>query len=89
MSNTIPLNSKVIGLYRDFLENPKKHGCNYKPLKEVFKETDKYIPQDKLYNKYLDYIKMGPFIKERGPLNDRNTNQRLYKVHHLDEGTGH
>ena len=36
--------------------------------------------------KYLDYIKMGPFIKERGPLNDRNTNQRLYKVHHLDEG---
>ena len=36
--------------------------------------------------KYLDYIKIGPFIKERGPLNDRNTNQRLYKVHHLDEG---
>lgn len=36
--------------------------------------------------KYLDYIKMGPFIKERGPLNDRNTNQRLYKIHHLNEG---
>lgn len=43
MRNTIPLNSKVIGLYRDFLENPKKHGFDYKPLKEVFKETDKYI----------------------------------------------
>ena len=41
----------------DFLENPEKHGCDYKPLKEVFKETDKYIPQDKLYKKYLDYIK--------------------------------
>ena len=36
--------------------------------------------------KYLDYIKIGPFIKERGPLNDRNTNQRLYKMHHLNEG---
>ena len=36
--------------------------------------------------KYLDYIKMGPFIKERGPLNDRNTSQRLYKIHHLNEG---
>ena len=41
MSNTIPLNSKVIGLYRDFLEHPEKNGCNYKPLKEVIKETDK------------------------------------------------
>ena len=57
MSNTIPLNSKVIDLYRDFLENPKKNGFQYKPLREVFKETDKYIPQDKLYKKYLDYIK--------------------------------
>ena len=55
MSNTIPLNPEVIGLYRDFLEHPEKHGFDYKPLKEVFKETDKYIPQDKLYKKYLDY----------------------------------
>lgn len=46
MSNTIPLNSKVIDLYRDFLENPKKNGFEYKPLREVFKETDKYIPDD-------------------------------------------
>lgn len=57
MSNTIPLNPEVINLYRHFLEHPEKHGCDYKPLKEVFKETDKYIPQDKLYKKYLDYIK--------------------------------
>ena len=57
MSNTIPLNSKVVDLYRDFLENPKKNGFEYKPLREVFKETDKYIPQDELYKKYLDYIK--------------------------------
>lgn len=59
MRNTIPLNSKVIGLYRDFLENPKKHGFDYKPLKEVFKETDKYIFRkiNSTRKKYLDYIK--------------------------------
>lgn len=27
----------------------------------------------------FDYIKIGPYIEERGPLNDRNTNQILYK----------
>ena len=29
--------------------------------------------------------KIGPFIKERGPLNNSNTNQRLYKIHHLNQ----
>ena len=32
----------------------------------------------------LDYIKLGPYIKEKGPLNNPNTNQRLYKLKHLD-----
>lgn len=27
----------------------------------------------------LDYIKTGPYIEERGPLNKETTNQRLYK----------
>lgn len=27
----------------------------------------------------FDYIKVGPYIEERGPLNDPNTNQRLYQ----------
>ncbi len=27
----------------------------------------------------FDYIKTGPYIPERGPLNDPNTNQRLYR----------
>ena len=30
--------------------------------------------------KYLDYVKTGPYIKERGPLNSRTTNQKFYKV---------
>ena len=37
--------------------------------------------------KYLDYIKIGPYIKDRGPLNSRNTNQKMYKIHRTDEGS--
>ena len=32
------------------------------------------------YGRYFDYIKVGPYIKERGPLNSPTTNQRLYKL---------
>lgn len=28
----------------------------------------------------FDYIKLGPYIKEKGPLNSRTTNQRMYKI---------
>lgn len=28
----------------------------------------------------FDYIKIGPYIKELGPLNKRTTNQRFYKI---------
>lgn len=30
--------------------------------------------------KNFDYIKLGPYIEERGPLNNPNTNQRFYKI---------
>lgn len=59
MSNAIPLNPEShwsLYIYRDFLENPKKHGFHYKPLKEVFKETDKYIPQDKLSTRNISFL---------------------------------
>lgn len=32
------------------------------------------------YNSYFHYIKVGPYIPERGPLNDENTNQRMYEI---------
>jgi anaerobic ribonucleoside-triphosphate reductase activating protein len=32
------------------------------------------------YGKHFDYIKVGPYIKELGPLNSRTTNQRLYQI---------
>ena len=34
----------------------------------------------------FDYVKIGPYIPEKGPLNNPGTNQRLYKV--TKEGTG-
>lgn len=32
----------------------------------------------------FDYVKVGPYIPEKGPLNSPTTNQRLYKVEHRD-----
>lgn len=34
--------------------------------------------EDELYD-IFDYVKLGPYKKEYGPLNERTTNQRLYK----------
>ena len=35
---------------------------------------------EKEYDAYFDYIKVGPFIPAKGPLNKETTNQRLYKI---------
>ena len=40
-------------------------------------ELDKYINP-----KWFDYIKLGPYIEEKGSLNNPNTNQKMYKVEH-------
>lgn len=38
---------------------------------------------DKSINpKWFDYIKLGPYIEEKGPLDNPNTNQKMYKVEH-------
>ena len=34
--------------------------------------------EDQLYD-IFDYVKIGPYKKEYGPLNEKTTNQRLYK----------
>ena len=31
--------------------------------------------------KWFNFIKLGPYIEELGPLNSKTTNQRFYKVH--------
>ena len=39
--------------------------------------------------KWFNYVKLGPYIEELGPLNSKTTNQRMYKVayNHYDDGT--
>lgn len=45
------------------------------------------IPKDKRgILQYLDYVKVGRFDPELGPLNDPNTNQRLYILEHQGDG---
>lgn len=34
----------------------------------------------------FDYIKLGPYDKDKGPLNKRTTNQKFYKVFHFSTG---
>lgn len=34
----------------------------------------------------FDYVKVGPYIEEFGPLNSRTTNQRLYQVTGMEDG---
>ena len=34
---------------------------------------------EKEITEMFDYVKIGPYIAERGPLNERTTNQRLYR----------
>lgn len=37
------------------------------------------------YGKHFNYIKVGPYIKELGPLNNPLTNQRLYYIVHKND----
>jgi len=42
------------------------------------------LPQEML--PHFDYIKVGPYIKDRGPLDTETTNQRLYKISNQNSG---
>jgi anaerobic ribonucleoside-triphosphate reductase activating protein len=35
--------------------------------------------EDEFYSLF-DYVKVGPYLPSKGPLNNRNTNQRLYHI---------
>lgn len=51
---------------------PKIKVAWYSGKEEIHKDIDL---------KNFDYIKLGPYIEEFGPLNSETTNQRFYKVH--------
>lgn len=50
---------------------------DYPKLKVAWYSGKEYLSQD-LYTEYFDYIKLGPYIENLGPLTSSNTNQRLY-----------
>lgn len=53
-----------------------------KGLKAAWYSGKSEIPEDiRLVN--FDYVKLGPYIEEKGPLNSRNTNQVMYKIDHI------
>lgn len=39
------------------------------------------------YWQVFDYLKLGPYIPDNGPLNRPTTNQRLYHITHFPDGT--
>lgn len=70
-------------LYIDFIvEYIKNH---YPELKTAW-----YSGKDTIYDKLdlynFDYIKVGPYKEELGPLNNKTTNQKLYKIVHMSTG---
>lgn len=54
--------------------------CRYPELRTAWYTGQDYVKTETL--KYLNYVKIGPYKKEFGPLNDPRTNQRLFKVIH-------
>lgn len=41
---------------------------------------------DEFFNMKLDYLKLGEYIEERGPLNKKTTNQVLFKIQNFKYG---
>lgn len=54
---------------------------NYPTLKVAWYSGDNTI-SSKIDIKNFDYIKIGEYNKEKGPLNSKTTNQIFYKVNH-------
>ena len=60
--------------------------ATYDNLKVAWYSGKSEIPDcisSNLHN--FDYIKLGPYIEEKGGLNNPNTNQRLYEVNRLSK----
>lgn len=60
----------------------------YYPLKVAWYSGRQELSKD-INLKWFDYIKLGPYIEELGPLNSKTTNQKMYEVvySHYEDGT--
>lgn len=73
------VNPEEINLYAAFIKRmyPGIKVAWYSGRQELSKDID-------LMN--FDYIKLGPYDEDKGPLNKRTTNQKFYKVFHFSTG---
>ena len=67
--------------------------CHYPNLKVAWysgrHNFDLESSQVEKLETYLDYIKMGPYIKQLGGLDSPSTNQRFYKIDRVPIAEGH
>lgn len=53
---------------------------NYPKLRTAWYTGESELPRTDGLLEMLDYIKIGPYIKENGGLDNQNTNQRMYRI---------
>lgn len=58
------------------------------PIKVAWYSGRQELSKD-IHLEWFDFIKLGPYIEELGPLNSETTNQRMYKVEecYYEDGT--
>ena len=71
-------NPSLINTFASFISNI------YPDIKVGWYSGHTKIPVE-ISTVWFDYIKIGPYIEEYGPLNNPNTNQRLYEVNRLSK----
>lgn len=59
----------------------------YPNLKIGWYSGGTHTPKEGFDEDYFDYIKLGPYIKEFGPLNNPNTNQKMFKYNRSNNGS--
>lgn len=58
----------------EFIQN------NHPLLRTAWYTGESELPRDNGLLELLDYIKIGPYIKDKGGLDSKGTNQRMYEV---------
>ena len=70
---------QVLTLAREIKENLKDLKVGW------YSGRDKLPAGIELNLQNFDYIKLGPYIKEKGPLNCKTTNQKMYEIKYDSE----
>ena len=72
------------GTWKELIPLVENIRVNYPNLKIGWYTGNKIIPQGYKYQFKFDYIKTGPYIEWRGPLDNPHTNQKMWKITRLN-----